>query len=372
MSTTETPPAQVTKTGVPVRNLWYMLLYVWDVVSWKNEWKSEVEDAPTLDALLAMILGKLIQQRLRIGLGRDYRDHHAEIAGLRGRVDFTETLKRLSLPRGKTYCHFQVFSGNVLKNQIVRSTLARLVQTGNFGTDTKRAGTLRAQLRRIVSDMQEIDLIQLKSSVIRREQLQRHDLDYRIMLAICLLLNQNQMPTEDAGQSGLPAIDRDSYRLFDVYEKFVAKFYEHHLEEWTVFPQQKLVWPADEVNHYLPEMRPDLTLEHRETQHRIVLDTKFTAKILSGRWEKKRFATPHLYQLYAYLKSQEHHSEQHRCCTGILLYPAVSQRLSEVVRMQGHNLRWETVDLSESWEKIEFELLSIPSTVLTQNIDGIV
>jgi 5-methylcytosine-specific restriction endonuclease McrBC regulatory subunit McrC len=80
------PSVHLTKTGIPVRNLWHMLLYAWDVVHLKSHWKADVESAPTLEALLASILANLIRQRLRIGLGRDYRSHAAEIGGVRGRV----------------------------------------------------------------------------------------------------------------------------------------------------------------------------------------------------------------------------------------------------------------------------------------------
>ena len=364
MSQTETASLQVTKTGIPVRNLWHMLLYVWDVVHLKSHWKSEVESAPTLDALLATILANLIQQRLRIGLGRDYRSHASEITGVRGRVDFNESLKRMSFQHGRAYCQFQLFSANVPKNQIVRSTMARLVPIGEFGSSVPEANALRARLRRLVRDMESVNLVELKAASIWREQLQRHDPDYRLMLAICYLLNQRQMPTEDVGITGLPGLDRDAFTLYDIYEKFVAKFYAHHLKDWTVSPQQKLVWPTEDAISYLPAMYPDLTLQHKASGHLIVLDTKFTAKILAtGRWGNQTFNRDHLFQIYAYLKSQEHRSENHKTSTGILLYPTVEQELSETIMIQGHSLRWETVDLSQPWERIEEELLAIPARV---------
>src|SRR4051794_34185002 len=119
MIPTETASIQLTKTGIPVRNLWHMLLYVWNVVHLKSHWKSEVEVAPTLDALLATVLANVIQQRLRIGLGRDYRSYASDVAGVRGRVDFNESLKRMSFQHGRAYCHFQLLSADVPKNQIV-------------------------------------------------------------------------------------------------------------------------------------------------------------------------------------------------------------------------------------------------------------
>lgn len=369
MIQTEPPTVQLTKTGIPVRNLWHMLLYVWDVVHLKSHWKSDVEHAPTLDSLLATILANLIQQRLRIGLGRDYRDHASEIAGVRGRVDFNESLKRMSFQHGRACCQFQVFSANVPKNQIVRSTMARLVQVGEFGSSVPDATKLRARLRRLVCDMEAVDLVELKAASIRREQLQRHDQDYRLMLAICYLLNQRQMPTEDPGVTGLSGLDRDAFTLYDIYEQFVAKFYARHLKDWTVSPQQKLVWPTDDASDYLPVMYPDLTLQHKASGHLIILDTKFTAKIfVTGRWGNQTFNRDHLFQIYAYLKSQEHQSTNHKTATGILLYPTVEHDLSESITIQGHSLRWETVDLSKHWEEIESDLLDIPNTVLTKHL----
>lgn len=363
----ETPPPapRITKTGIPVRNLWYMLLYVWDAVHLMNHWKSDVEGAPTLDALLGNVLARLVEQRLRIGLGRDYRTHAAEIAGVRGRVDFNRSLKRMSFQHGRASCQFQLFSADVLKNQIIRSTMARLVQIGDFGSGRRKENELRSRLRRLVLDMQAIEIIELKVASIRREQLNRHDMDYAVMLAICFLLNQRQIPMEHAGDTRLPGLDRDALTLYNVYERFVAKFYARHLDGWTVSPQPKLVWPAEDSSDFLPEMRPDLTLQHDQTKHLIVLDTKFTAKILvTGQWGNQTFNRDHLFQIYAYLKSQEHRSENHKSSTGILLYPTVNHDLSESVTMQGHSIRWETVDLAKPWQHIETELLAIPAAIV--------
>lgn len=363
----QSPEVHMTKSGIPIRNLWHMLLYVWDAAQLKERWRTAVESAPSLDALLATILANLIQQRLRIGLGRDYRCHAAEVAGVRGRVDFDESLKRMSFQHGRAFCKFQLFSANVPKNQIVRSTMARLVQVGDFGHVAAATNALKAHLRRLVRDMDSVDMIELKGSDIRREQLHRHDMDYAVMLAICSLLYQRQMPTEDEGHTGLPGIDRDAMTLHNVYEKFVAKFYGQHLKEWTVAPQQKLLWPTEDSSDYLPAMYPDVTLQHNGTGQLIVIDTKFTARILvTGRWGNQRFDRSHLFQIYAYLKSQVHRSENHESSIGILLYPTVGYNLSEEIRIQGHSLRWETVDLAKNWEQIEDELLAIPASAVPE------
>ncbi len=94
----------------------------------------------------------------------------------------------------------------------------------------------------------------------------------------------------------------------------------------------------------------------------VVLDTKFTANsLISNRWGNYVFDPSHLYQLYAYLRSQEHVSDSHRCASGVLLYPTVREKLSEIVQLQGHEIHFVTIDLSQPWEEIESELLDVIS-----------
>lgn len=364
LSDPESQSAHVTATGIPIRNLWHMLLYAWGLPHFQERWKSDIEQAPTLDALLAKILANLIQQRMRIGLGRDYCAHASEVAGVRGRVDFNQSLKRMSFEHGKAYCRYSVYSPNVPKNQIVRRTLARLVQVGAFGPDKSPAKQLRTRLRRLVSDLYEVDMIELKSSDIKREMMKRHDSDYALMLAICHLIHLGQMPTEDAGHNQLPAVNRKELKLHDVFEKFVAQFYRLRLTDWYVLPQRPLQWATSVSSKYLPSMRPDIVLKHRVTADRVVIDTKFTAKSLEpGQWGNFRFDSSHVYQMYAYLRSQEHQSEHHQCASGILLYPDAGRSLSECVEIQGHRFWWKTVDLTLPWQEIDEKLLSIPDLV---------
>ena len=354
-----------TANGIPIRNLWYMLLYAWNQSRLRGRWSVEVENAPTLDALLASILADHLQQRLRIGIGRNYCETEGLIRGIRGRVDFEQSMKRGAIQRGQTVCSFQTYSPNVPKNQIIRSTLARLAILGAFGNGLEYAEKLRHRLRTLVRALDGVDMIALKPELVRRQQLQRDDADYRIMLAICYLVAQRQMPTETAGGELLPGLDRDSMTLHLIFEKFVASFYHAHLVGWAVTSQATLQWPAKIGSPYLPALKPDLVLRHCALKRAVVLDTKFTAAALvQGQWGNWRFSRNHLFQMYAYLRSQEEQSNADRQSAGILLYPTAKWALSEVVEIQGHRIRWETVDLSQPWEDIEEDLLKIPDRAL--------
>ena len=367
MANPKPPPS--TEYGIPIRNLWHMLLYAWNEVP-LNELRSwalregYVERAPTMDTLLASVLIRLMQQRLRIGLGHDYVNATGSMHRIRGRINFAETLKQNSLDRGQVVCEFQGFRANSLKNQIIRSTLARLVKVGKFGPDPAVAGEMQQKLRSLLRDLDGIDFVELTPDLIRRQLYARsgHDHDYRLMLSICDLIVQRHMPSDMEGHASalVPLIDREMLVLFNIYERFVANFYRLHLKDWDVSAQKRLEWHAAEANERLPLMIPDIILQEKSSRRMIVLDTKFTAKSLTeNQWGKAVFDSSHLYQIYAYLKSQEHLSEAHRTASGILLYPAVRNRFSENVRLQDQVIRLESVDLAAPWQEIEVQLLAL-------------
>ena len=356
-----TESVQYTEYGIPIRNIWHMLLYAWNEIPLKNHRAmADAESARTLDALLASILMKLMQGRLRIGLGGDYVPEDGTLRGIRGRINFADSLKHRTFEHGEAQCEYQHYSANAPKNQIIRTTLARLNQTGQFGPDTSQANALRHRLRWLVRNLDGIDTIEITSDLIHRQQLGRNDSDYRVMLDICSLILQRQMPTESPGGHSLPAIDRDALVLHHVYERFVANFYRSHLDGWVVTPQKRLEWHEKYSNPYLPSMVPDLVLQEKSKSQLIVLDTKFTANSLTqNQWGKQIFDSSHLYQLYAYLKSQEHVSEPHRNASGILLYPAIHERFSERIELQDHVMRVECIDLTAPWQEIERQLLEL-------------
>jgi 5-methylcytosine-specific restriction enzyme subunit McrC len=382
MSNSQTPqnPISFTEYGIPIRNLWHMLLYAWNEAplnamhSWMME---DAEQAPTLDALLASILIRLMQQRLRIGLGHDYVDEERKFPGVRGRINFAESLKQRTLESGQLICDFQGFSINASKNQIIRSTLARLLKVGQFGpfdTATPLRATPEAaavkdvqqKLRRLIRDLDGIDFIELTPDLIRRQLLARSggDHDYRLMLSICDLIVQRQMPSGSEGTSfAVPAFDREALVLHNIYERFVANFYRIHLTGWSVSAQKRLEWHAKEASEQLPVMVPDLVLQEESSDQIIILDTKFTAhSLIENQWGKPIFDSAHLYQLYAYLKSQEQLSEAHHHAIGMLLYPAVQSKLSEKIELQDHIIRIESIDLAAPWQEIERQLTELIKT----------
>src|SRR5512132_2207888 len=190
-------PISFTEYGIPIRNLWHMLLYAWNEPLLQNQVSmGDVEQAPTLDALLALILIRFLEQRLRIGLGRGYMEETKRLHRVRGRINFAESLKQHTFERGEAISDFQQYSLNEPRNQILRSTLRRLVQVGEFGADRADAEALRHRLRRLVRNLHGVDLVELTPELVRRQQFAQNENDYRLMLSVCELVVLRQMPLE--------------------------------------------------------------------------------------------------------------------------------------------------------------------------------
>ena len=92
-----------------------------------------------------------------------------------------------------------------------------------------------------------------------------------------------------------------------------------------------------------------------------MIDTKFTSIVTSGWYREESLKSGHLYQLYTYLRSQERSDVDWpwNSATGILLYPAIGEKFDEALTVQGHELRFMTVDLSDTPEVIRSALREV-------------
>ncbi|MCH7727606.1 MAG: hypothetical protein IH991_14145, partial [Planctomycetes bacterium] len=99
---------------IPVQNLWYILLYAWGFARFRDRISVAAEESPDLLNLLARVLVQLGRDVLRRGLDRGYVECREPVRGVRGRIDFSASVKRLSLRHGVAHCTFDELDYNVL------------------------------------------------------------------------------------------------------------------------------------------------------------------------------------------------------------------------------------------------------------------
>ena len=79
-----------------------------------------------------------------------------------------------------------------------------------------------------------------------------------------------------------------------------------------------------------------------------------------GRGGGQRLRSYNLYQMYAYLRSQERDGDPKSLdSTGILLHPSVGDDFDERAEIQGHPIRFVTVNLAADGAEIRRRLLHI-------------
>ena len=149
-------------------------------------------------------------------------------------------------------------------------------------------------------------------------------------------------------------------------EKAIAGFYDVTLAQrgWRVHSQKTLHWNTgnmtDGIGTILPSMRADTVLDHTASSRRIIIDTKFTSILKPGFHRDQTLASGHIYQIYAYLRSQEGLNDPLAdTASGMLLHPAVACSVDESVDIQGHKIRFATVNLDATSREIRRRLLEL-------------
>jgi 5-methylcytosine-specific restriction enzyme subunit McrC len=197
------------------------------------------------------------------------------------------------------------------------------------------------------------------------EHFGRNDMDDRYLLEAARLAFDLALPTEESGEKFLAIPEREILWLRHLYERAVGGFYNVVLSPrgWHVSLGRPLNWLVEQktvgIDKFLPSMRTDVILEHFETERYIVVDTKFTSIIKPGWHRKETLSSGYLYQIYAYLRSQEENNRNPLAthASGLLLHPSVEETVDETVVIQGHKIRFATVDLAAPAKEIRQRLL---------------
>ncbi len=338
------------------------MLYASDIARFGGRFDALIEeDLAELPDLVGRLLSQEVERRIRRSLSRGYRHREAVLTRVRGRIDVLVTATERLLDRGEVACRFDELTLDTARNRFVRAALERIARITsqdvghrcrNLSGDLGRAG---------------VSGVPPSRAELARDRISRNDAEDRFMLALARLAFDLALPTEEAGTTAFTEPGRDEHWVRKLFEKAVGGFYAVELlaKGWRVHPGEVLHWQvsaaSEGIKEILPTMRTDISLVAPDG-HRIVIDTKFTAIVTKGWYREESLKTGYLYQLYAYLRSQELPGDldPHRnCTTGILLHPAIGKRIDEAVTIQGHEMRFITVDLSEGPEEIRRALREI-------------
>jgi 5-methylcytosine-specific restriction enzyme subunit McrC len=345
---------------IPVRNLWLLMLYASDLFRLPGKDSIGQEENPDdLPDLVAKILSDAVEERQRQRLSLGYRTQKAALNRVRGRIDVLTTERGQLLARGLVACRFDDLTIDTPRNRFVRAALESISQL-------VRQRDLAHRCRKLASDMKAMGVsgVPPTRGQMSADRFGRHDAHDRYMVAAAKLAFDLALPTEVSGANLLPLPDREEVWIRRLFERAVGGFYEVVLsiQGWRVTTGNSLAWQIEwstpAINKILPGMRTDIVLDHLPSGRRIVIDTKFNAILTSGWYREETLRSGYLYQIYAYLRSQAgcgdpfaDHAE------GLLLHPSVGKSVDEAVVIQGHCIRFKTIDLTADTSAIRADLI---------------
>ena len=347
---------------IPVWNLWLLMLYASDLFRMGGRGRVACEENPDeLPNLVAEILAHAVEKRQRRQLSLDYRRREAVLSRVRGRIDVLKTARGHLLSRGRVACRFDDLTIDTPRNRFVRAALER---TSQLAIDTDVAH----RCRKLADEFKRMGVAGFLPSLaeVQSEHVGRKDVDDGFMLAAAKLIFELAMPTELTGAHKLPLPDRDERWVRRLFERAVGGFYRVVLEShgWRVRSGVWLNWQIEHrtarIDNILPKMKTDVVLEHRASHRRIVIDTKFTSILTSSQYREETLRSEYLFQIYAYLRSQAGRGSQIAdSAEGLLLHPSVGEDVDETAVIQGHPIRFATVDLAAFGTEIRQRLLDV-------------
>lgn len=336
----------------------------------------DAEESPDdIPDLVAEILTRAVERRIRRNLTLEFHHSRADLTRVRGRIDALRTERRSLLQQGRIACSFEELTTDTPRNRLVKSALNKLrgiVSEQHLG---RRCRSLAATLDRAgVGDETSAGI---RSRSLRGVAASRANAEDRQMLAAAELALRLSLPTEDPGRAHLPAPDRDEAWARRLFEAAVGGFYSTVLgpRGWSVNTGKRIQWQIEEqtktsrIDDIMPQMQTDIILEspladvhgHR---HRTVIDTKFTNILKPGLFRSQGLKSGYIYQMYAYLRSQESDGDPSSLnASGLLLHPSVGEDVDESAVIQGHRIRFATVDLAADSIAIRARLIALADEV---------
>lgn len=347
---------------IPVRNLWLLMLYASDLFRTCDIGKVGLEDSPDdLPDLVAEILSHAVEVRQRRRLSLGYRSRDAVINRVRGRIDVLTSERHQLLDRGLVACRFDELTIDTPRNRFVRAALESISRIVRRRELAHRCRSLASGMKAMGVSGEAPTRAQMST-----DRFGRNDADDRFMVAAAKLAFDLAIPAEVSGANVLTLPDREVTWVRRLFERAVGGLYEVVLspQGWRVKCGGALGWKIEQktagVDKILPSMRTDVVLDHPSTGRRIVIDTKFTSIVTSGWYREETLRSGYVYQIYAYLRSQVGRGDALADrASGLLLHPAIGLSVDETVVIQGHAIRFATVDLSASATEIRTQLMNV-------------
>lgn len=338
---------------IPIENVYYLLCYAWDKLQEKDQVKISVDDQTELIDLFAHILINGTRKLLKRGIDHNYISETVSYAGVKGKLEFSATIKSGLYRQQRTFCTTDEFSANVLPNRILLTTLYRLIKTKEL--DPKLSATIKP----LIWMFSGIDLIELSPGVFKKIRLHRNNHFYGLLLQVCRMLYENTLPSEKPGEWIFQDFTRDENKMNRLFEAFLFNFYKREFTTYKIrrtFIYWKLSSTDEAHLKFLPRMETDIAIETDQSSY--IIDAKYYRETLTNQYDTSKVQSANLYQLFSYLMNQRSEVPASFKTKGMLIYPTNKEEVDLTYWYDQHEIHIKTINLNMHWKLIEKRLKS--------------
>lgn len=337
---------------IPIENIYYLLCYAWGYLNEKDIVNVDTISKKDLPNLFADILAKSLEKLIKMGFDREYIEEIEEIPRIRGKINFQESIKRFSFNNCKAICEYDNLSHDILQNQIIKTTIYNLITSKLIKKE------IEDKLVKVYRYFGNINAINLENKIFNKVKIHRNNSFYGFIINICEFIHQNVIVDEKEGKKKFRDFHKDERRMAYVFENFVRNFYKKEQNKYSV-SREDIYWKFNVIiegdKGYLPKMQTDITLENNSDK--IIIDTKYYKNALNINYNREKFKSDNLYQLYSYLENVRNNSNKK--LTGILVYPEIDKEVNFSGKFGAFEMRVKTVNLNSKWENIHNRLIEI-------------
>lgn len=333
---------------IPVKNIYYMLSYAFQMLNEQGYKNLATEDFENAGDLCAAILIRGISYQLKRGLGREYISETDTISAIRGKIEITESIKNQSMIRSQMVCTYDEFSVNSKLNQIIKSTVMLLLKADIARSRKKE---LRKQMV-YFSDVATVDVRSINWSI----NYNRNNQTYRLLITICYLVVKGLLQSKSDGSVKMMDF-LDEQRMCRLYEKFILEYYKKHYPQIRTAASQ-IDWALDDgIGPMLPAMQSDIMLSYKKggVDKTLIIDAKYYVHTTQVQYDVHTLHSNNLYQIFTYVKNKATMGGE---VSGMLLYAKTDEEIypNNQYQMSGNKISVKTLDLNCDFSEISAQL----------------
>lgn len=335
---------------IPVRNIYYMLSYAFQVLNEQGYRKIAAEKFHNTTELCAEIIIVAVNRQIKNGIEKEYVPRLDDVVTVRGKINISESIKKQVILRKQLTCEYDEFSVNTYKNRIIKSTMLLLLKS-NIKVEQKE------KIRKLLLYFSDVNILDVRY-IDWNINFNRNNKSYRLLISICYLIIKGLLQMQKDGSITMKDYF-DEQRMCRLYEKFILEYYKKEFPSMDVSSSQIQWCLDDEYNNCLPIMQSDIMVSHKNNI--LIIDAKYYSNNIQSYHEKKSVISGNLYQIFTYVKNLAFNNRDKKV-SGLLLYAKTDSDVQveeNTYFMSGNKIGTAKLNLNCDFSEIKKQLDNI-------------